>query len=380
MTSACHWLQLGTGNGGKFEGATAPPHDNAPHVLKFERFVHGEVRLSIYPQPVAWQPRRTLTAVRGSCHPGNYAPQRAVTERRIARQVQGGLLDRSSEFQEGAKEISGWGRLPRKKIFRAYARRKIQEAGEILWRKFGRNGIFLTGTVPGSGSAIAKTVAEYSGWLMNRINQWFRDGFSMPYGTIAVWELQKRGMLHIHVCVCSADSATLARFLSQWKERWNSLLLELSRKAGIDLFQKNKNWTWADKLEKTQHDADFLKKNPARYLAKYLTKAARAAVREYEFHPSRWWSVDRKTAAQAVAERVRLLLGGMPLHELNTAAAAWFERSSECFEQIFSFGNPEYPKCGGVAAFTDSTHSLNLAAWFEFFLCTTLQLEVQNNA
>lgn len=369
MESASHWQQLSAESGRKFEAPAAPPvaWDRA-HILKFERYVHGECRVSIYPQPQPQRPAavRTCAAAELKAWMGLSAKRaEQMRQQALGRQP---LLVQNAEFQDRDKEISGWGALPKKKIFRRRARRSIAEWGEIAWRKFGQSGVFLTGTVPGSGAVIAETVARYSGWLMNRVKQWFRDGFSTEYAVSAVWELQKRGMLHIHLCVLSTQKRVLERLLKEWKERWNGLLLELSKNTGVDLFRKNKWWSWQENLEATRQDAQWLIKNPARYLAKYLQKGSRDSASKSAFHPSRWWSVDRKTMAEARAERVRVLMGGYNLQELQDAAGRWFESASDYFEKVYPFDNPHWEGCGGVVAFADSEQSLNLATWFEVYL------------
>lgn len=373
MASACHWTQLGAGISGEFEDAAKPPLGDLPHTLSFTRYAHGEIRVSIYPSRLHTRPAQARTMAASQVRGAMMAGAGAVGEAQTRRAWSGKNLVQCAEFQDAKDEISGYGGLPPKKIFRRYARRMIQEWGAVAWRKFGQSGIFLTGTVPGSGSAIAETVSRYSGWLMNRVKQWFRDGFSTDYAVSAVWELQKRGMLHIHLCVLSVDKTVLARFLEQWKDRWNGLLIELSEQTKVDLFQKNKYWSWREDLQATRQDAQWLIKNPAQYLAKYLSKGSRQEASDSEFHPSRWWSVDRKTGGEAKAERIRLLLGGWNLDELNTFATNWFNDSVDNFESIYPFANPQFPGCGGIVAFADTTDSITLASYFE--LCLLSQFD-----
>ncbi|HEV7738224.1 MAG TPA: hypothetical protein VGO47_12745 [Chlamydiales bacterium] len=142
------------------------------------------------------------------------------------------------------------------------------------------------------------------------------------------------------------------------------MLLDLSNKTKIDLFRKNEHWTWKDDLENTRQDAQWLRKNPARYLAKYLSKGSRKAASDFEYHPSRWWSVDRKTAAEAKAERIRIQTGGWSLNELESISKKWFENTAEFLESIFHFENKRFTGCGGAIAFTDSEQSQALAVWF----------------
>lgn len=381
MTGATSFLQLSTTSAGELEAPRALPLvAPLPHVLSFTRYAHGEIKLSIYPQPA---PKRgklnTLceTTVRDVMRQ-RYEPDKYWAVRRAPHARS---LVQSLEFQEGAKEMSGYGGLPKRKTFRRYGRQVIKECGAVAWRKFGQSGIFLTGTVPGSGAVIAETVARYSGWLLNRVKQWFRDSFSEDYAVFAVWELQERGMLHIHCCVLSMEKDILSQFKREWKSRWNGLLLELTKATGVDLFRKNEHWTWQDDLDKTRQDAQWLVQDPSRYLAKYLTKDKRKACSEYEFHPSAWWSVDRKTAALARKERLRVILGGLSLQDMTSFVEEWFQNFGEGFENVFSkvyhFTNPTWQGCGGVVMFTEPETSLAVAAFYrasvEYFLGSELE-------
>lgn len=351
--------------------------------LSLTSHCHGEMKFSIYPEPTPKKRRQHQGVSRcGAMAPrptgiGNtrqgYWTDARCEEARLQRKAQAPNLDSSSEFQDRVKSISGWGELPPRKIFRRYGRTVINECGEIAWRKYGKRGCFLTGTIPGSGDAIAQTVAKYSGWLMNRVKQWFRDCFTAEYSVFAVWELQKRGMLHIHVCVTSTQTGILTKLLNTWHSRWNALLLELSNKTACDLFRKNESVTWRDRLDKTQHDAQWLRQNPSRYLSKYLSKGSRKLATGAAYHPSRWWSVDRKTAAQARAERLRVLAGGVDLNTLTQTVSAWFEASKESFAKVFQFQNPKEPRCGGVVAFIDATMCGAMVDWFYEHVRSELQ-------
>lgn len=365
MGSAIPPFQLRAESRGKAESPPAPAVGERAFTLSATRYVHGEMKFSIYPTPAPRKVKRFQgVALCGAMEPGRMTNKQCV-EARQQRAARPGFLDSSSEFQDRSKEISGWGTLPRQKKFSRYGRQVINEAGEIAWRKHGKNGIFLTGTVPGSGDVIASTVAAYSGWLMNRVKQWFRDLFSADYSVFAVWELQTRGMLHIHICVTGTQTEILERLCQTWRKRWNGLLLELSELTGVDLFRKNERVTWKNQLQYTQQDAQWLRHNPAQYLSKYLSKSSRQTASGGVFHPSRWWSVDRKTAAEARAERVRVISGGLPLATLAAVVEGWFRKSREFFDKTFVFQNPHVEGAGGVVAFTESENSLGLIGWFE---------------
>jgi hypothetical protein len=360
--------QLSTESTGKFEAPCALPLP--PYVLSFTRYAHGEMKFSIYPPPppagvaLVSQPQELQGLERGPWSEEYRQQTKYVENMRVRKRS----LVSCEKFQDDIREIPGYGSLPRRKIFRPQARRTIRECGEIAWRKFRQSGIFATGTVPGSGALIAYIVSCYSGWLLNRVKQWYRDKFTQEYSVFAVWELQERGMLHLHLCVCSLETEKLAELAAEWKDRWNRLLLELSDKTGIDLFRKNDKWSWRDDLQATKQEAEALKKNPARYLSKYLSKGSRDECSASAFHPSRWWSVDRKTAQEARAERVRVVLGGVSLEALKGFVERFFasfgDELSRFIPTINVFSNPQWGGCGGCCCFAQAEESLEIARFF----------------
>ena len=363
--------QLKTATGEREGLSGLPP---LPYRLMFTRYAHGEMKFSIYPEPrpvgvaLMSQPEDLGYLTKGPWSREHREQTKYVEHIRLLRRS----LVQRSEFQDDREEIPGYGGLPRRKIFRAHGRTRIRENGAIAWRKFGRSGIFQTGTIPGTGDLIAETAARYSGYMMAAMKQWCRDAFTEDYSFFAVWEPQERGMLHVHVCICSNETAVLQEMIDKWHERWNKLLIKVSEESRVDLFRKNKWWSWQENLAATKHEAEWLRKNPAQYLTKYLTKGGRDACSIAKFHPSQWWSVDWKTSREAIGERVRVLLGGLPLAEAYRVCNEWFaalgESLGEVMERAFPFTNPQFPECGGVVLQAGGEVSADLARWFSLFV------------
>lgn len=254
-------------------------------------------------------------------------------------------LDSREEFQDASKKRPGWGTLPRQKIFTRYGALVINEVGQVASEKYGKSGVFLTGTIPGTGRQINDTVAAWSGEMVNRVRQWFRDWFTQEFSVINVWEFQSRGMLHIHIGVFSHEKRVLEKLLREWKSRWNKLLLEISDTTGVDLFRKNERCTWRNHLHKTQHLAQWINKSINQYLATYVTKTARDTATKSAAHPSRWWGCDEKTKKEAKQRRLKAELKGGSLLFAETTLVKLLTRFEE---DLWEADIKEVPDVPGV--------------------------------
>ena len=359
--------QLSTATGER-EGLSGLPRVDRPaYCLSFNRYAHGEMKLSIYPQPVP-KSQHAHTCSETSWQTAVKLSAADAEHMRLSKKVSADTLVQRSELQDDREEIAGFGGLPPRKMFRAYGRTVLRETGWYAWTKFGKSGLALTLTIPGTGDLIAETVARWSGWLLNDLKQWWRDLFDEDYCDFAVWEPQDRGMLHLHVCLCARERDKLEQVRKGWKERVNNLLIRLSKDTRVDLFRKNKYWSWQENLSATRQDAQWLRQNPARYMTKYLTKSGRNECDIATFHPSRWWSVNRAAAAEARAERVRIVLGGLSVPEAVQVVGDWFTSMGapvgKVFESVFFFGNPKFQECGGMVLYAESEASADLARWW----------------
>jgi hypothetical protein len=225
------------------------------------------------------------------------------------------------------------------------------ECASIAETRFGKNAIFFTGTIPGSGWRIAAVIAAYSGKIINRVKQWFRDNLRDTYSFFSVWEWQKRGMLHLHLCVASNETSKLESLRLQLARRWITLLQDISWDAKVDVFRKNASWTWQDNLEMVQTQAIWVEKSIARYLSKYSAKATKTQTKPTFFCPSRWWSTDRATAQEADRRRAVHVLGGFA----GVVGTAILQSLATVFEalqaRIKQFRNFIYVSYGGINLF-----------------------------
>lgn len=336
--------------------APLPSAIGLPGVLTLRRYVHGQVKVTLASDVRARTRKCTLFSASesGISDPRLLDIEISESDRQQAKKrVHDNTPSNHLEIfrMRQVRQRPGYGALPRRRKFSAYAVTAIKEHSFVATQRYGLSGVFLTGTIPGSLTSIPRVVAEHSGYLMGLIRQWLRDRFGSNHAVCAVWELQSRGMLHIHICVQSDQKGQLQGLIEDWYRYWHKLLSDVSRSSGIDLFAKTTEWSW--KNEDLDHlaDAGWLRKEPARYLAKYLSKSSRTDATATEHHPSRWWSVDRATHNEAIQRRITEQLRGYSLCQLK----GWFRNlvgfAEELTENVRQFTNPFYLPLPGFTAF-----------------------------
>lgn len=191
----------------------------------------------------------------------------------------------------------GFGRSPNPTPFSLYGRRKIVRSGALLGQGEARSRVlFLTGTLPGSVEDSFRALSDYSAWCVNELlthipRLW--GGVQSQCRYIWVWELQRRGALHWHcVLECPTEEAA-KRVRSGFRDLWIRIIKSVGRMAGVDMAERSDGGTWADRPEVWRVEAEPARKNPSRYLAKYLSKPNGANGLNEGYPPTRWYGVSR---------------------------------------------------------------------------------------
>jgi hypothetical protein len=205
-------------------------------------------------------------------------------------------------------KIGGWGNPARKTTFGNNARRRMLRGGGALEKLgYGTNEVsagrvaFFTGTLPASTDAAIKALAAWSGYISNRITQWFRRHDINMWGY--VWEWQKRLALHVHLFAASKDVPKLQMMIDSFKHFWVKILLDVTEKSGVDLFGRLDGKRWNP--NNTKHfnsiraEGEWARKCPAGYLSKYVSKNAACKftssnafkVIPADYYPARWWGM-----------------------------------------------------------------------------------------
>lgn len=246
----------------------------------------------------------------------------------------------SSELQDriypASKPVqAGHGILKPHTKFTRLAKKRLNEYGALIDQGTLTNCVFLTGTLPGSTLAAVKALAMWSSWVTSRLSQWFRDRFpgALYFG---VWEYQKRGALHLHVCV-RVKTTKEARLLKKlWKSRWIALLDKVGLRSETDLFQRAQGDTWQRERWKTRTDAQTVEKSVARYLSKYCSKTNDKLRRKAAFPPASWWFACQEIREMAESVRIEVIVPNLSLGQAN----ALFDRLGGF---MVSLGTSAYP-------------------------------------
>lgn len=194
----------------------------------------------------------------------------------------------------------GYGGECKRTKFGIYAKRTLLRVGGAI-DKFDptpENGVFLTGTLPGSTHAAKKAIADWSAYIVHRLKAWIAKYVKAKLD-FYVWELQKRGALHLHYYLYVPDPVTRKRILSGFKTQWIKLLENVCSKSGVDVFKKTAAYSHRGHDERIQAYAQEVTKSVAAYLAKYCSKEASKPNSKVtsSYYPTRWWGASRPLLA-----------------------------------------------------------------------------------
>lgn len=233
------------------------------------------------------------------------------------------LLVITGELQVTPKNRAEIGQDNRKTAFTRGARHTLLEAGQVIQNlcpstdlsTHAANARAITLTLPGSTPESYRALAAYSSWILNCLLQVVRD-CKKPIHHFGVWELQKRGALHAHICIGADPSLVPMEFLEELGNRivnrWFELLKvmasqreikrgdKVGRLPGIDMFARSEIAvrdrpgpdTWRDHPEKWKADNLPIRKNVAAYFSKYASKNVDSGNKFKALNaycPSRWW-------------------------------------------------------------------------------------------
>lgn len=218
-------------------------------------------------------------------------------------------------------ERSGFGKLATRAGFSKVARRLIREAGGIVDTQAKSRVIFLTGTLPGSTREAVSALAAWSGWAVQTVKQWVRD-FAPGSLYFGVWEYQRRGALHLHLCIAAPTTVAARQLKQRWKNRWLRILDAISRRSKVDLYGRENGDTWATRKWVTRTDAQSVEKSVAKYLSKYLSKGSAATRSGCAIPPSSWYFLSKSLRLEIARCRKTLELCRLS----SSASLRLFER------------------------------------------------------
>lgn len=248
-------------------------------------------------------------------------------------------LDIIREVQQASVKPKKFGDPYKSTTFGKTARRTLLEAGQIVDTACGTNSCVVTLTLPGDTHQAKDALANYSSYILNRLLQVPRR-VDAPIYLFSVWELQKRGALHLHICVAAnpgdVSITELEAICHLIKDKWYQLLLEMittkpikrgnrsGNYPGVDMFEryatksKHTTWRYSPQVWRKGWDIQPIKKSVAKYFAKYAskeTKSSNGFNLVNSLNPSRWWSCNKPIRDKIKAIRYDYTVG---YNELDT--------------------------------------------------------------
>lgn len=288
------------------------------YVAGAEIFPNGEIR-------VFCRPNRAVPQSRRETHKTDSEIETAPIEARAASAPP--PLDSRSDFQGVSADTKkrGWGLDPRPTTFGLNARRTLLRVGGAIDRMDipQSRQLFLTGTLPGSTDESMRTIAAWSGYIINRLKTWVSDiqGSKLDF---YVWERQKRGALHLHYFVVASTDESARQILHGFRAKWIQILDSVSEKAGTSLFLSARGVSWRDCPSKIQAYAQSVRVGVAAYLAKYCSKNSgkQSPQQSSQYFPSRWWGCSRPLLNAMRQMTSKVLFDGLPA----SSASYWYNR------------------------------------------------------
>jgi hypothetical protein len=259
-------------------------------------------------------------------------------EAKLLRTRQQASLDITSEFRRQRSAKRNYKKIPgtpnRRTVFGRNARHTLLEAGSVAERWGGdvQNSAIVTLTLPGSTKNAYSTLASWSGYACDRIFRLFRK----TPGEVRwfyVWELQRRGALHMHLCITTQSPERSLQLGEVVVEQWKKVLDDIRHKSGVDLFLHKAGDRCTIKAY-WQNDVQQCQRSVAAYFAKYASKKTQSAKKgfngkavEHPYYPSRWWGCQRLLRQDIEAERFSLRIEGL---EEDTVANALILADNWC--------------------------------------------------
>ncbi|MDP8933006.1 MAG: hypothetical protein M3N42_02415, partial [Cyanobacteriota bacterium] len=207
------------------------------------------------------------------------------------------LLDILKKSQRFSLVAPRWGKTNRKKSFTRNARRKILQAGAVMDQLYPGKAWMTTVTIPGGTPAALKAVADWSGWLVNRMLQYIRrHSIRKQAMWFYTWELQDRGALHMHWAVAHDDLKVGKEIAEHLEYYWFELLAELKEKIGVDCFERLEGGTHRNSSLHWQSNVQKVQKSVAAYFSKYCSKDSENVKRhktykpDQIYYPASWWN------------------------------------------------------------------------------------------
>lgn len=192
-------------------------------------------------------------------------------------------------------------RLSKAKHFGNIQGQKIREAGaviDILCDGRPEFAHVTTLTLPSNSEESFDCIAARSGYAINRLWEPIRKAYGSDVAWFFVWEYQKRGALHLHICHYHPDASEGMLIGNMLIDKWDKILHDISDETGIDMFSP-KEGRMKTLFFQHQHHTQPMYKSAGGYFSKYASKASKSDENNYVRRfskirpPTRFWGSSR---------------------------------------------------------------------------------------
>lgn len=246
---------------------------------------------------------------------------------------------------EDSRGKPGYGGLQRNHKFSVYGRRKLLQAGGALEQSYPHHEcLFLTVTHPGSIRDSFEAIARWSGRIVKLLHDWIGNHIQSKL-SLYTWEWQKRGALHLHYVVHCPSIERGEWIKANLQAEWIRILDKICLESGVDLYAKNKGFSWKCDKSVVRVDAQWCEKSVAAYLSKYVSKASDNNLRmpPNAFCPSRWYGVSRPLLALVREKSHQVVLSCMRdrdgLAQYENYLSLLMSTSIKCYEYRHKVGD-----------------------------------------
>jgi len=214
-------------------------------------------------------------------------------------------LDITKKSQRQPRHHAGWGFPNSPKNFSHRAGQRIRECGAMLDKVSGyqpEKARVVTLTLAGDTQEAFQSLSDYSGYAINRIFQPIRTLSREDTYWFFVWEHQRRGALHLHICLYNPDKGLAKECGDRIIEKWLETLADIEKLSGTDMFVRRDKKTYTDP-KNYQNLNQEMHKSCGAYFSKYAGKSSRTKENSYvsfyakKYPPSRFWGSSKNLKA-----------------------------------------------------------------------------------
>lgn len=248
----------------------------------------------------------------------------------------------------------GYGGEPKPVDFSERAKKILSRAGGLFSAPTERRTVFFTGTLPGSTDRAVRAFALHSSWVIHEFFSRFAQSSKIPSASVRfewVWEFQKRGALHFHLCYEFPSKELARKFRKLFRRVWKSVLRGVAARSGVDIFEKSGGKTWRNRERYWRTDCQFVRKSVSAYLAKYLSKTSGRDTDRSLVHPTRWYGCSRfllKELGRKIIQYVTHSSASQKGNPFSEWDAPVLEVLKSCSSAFYSYKDKYGSGCGYV--------------------------------